>query len=262
MDIIEINKMLMDKSLMMINIYSRIKYMIDYPKFKKYITKNIELKDKYKGQRCYILGNGPSIKDLDIDLLKGKNTFVVNGFYKSPMYEKLEPTFHCIYDKFIFEESRTDLEKIVSENKFETTFIFNRRAIGKLANPNKCYYVYSTIFPTTLNNKYDLAKNANTFLNVIPFVIMCAIYMGFSEIILLGCDFSLFASRKESHFYDQGELIDRKESLFQDLQGHAIVCCQHRYLRQYANSNGIKIINATPNSLLDIYPQDDLLKYV
>ena len=91
---------------------------------------------------------------------------------------------------------------------------------------------------------------------------MCAIYMGFSEIVLLGCDFSLFASRKDSHFYDSGESVDRKESLFQDLQGHAIVCCQHSYLKKYADAHGVKIVNCTPGSLLDVYPQDQLENHV
>ena len=241
---------------------SGLKWLIDKPKFQKYINKNKILKDQYKGQRCYILGNGPSIKNLDTDLISDGVTFVVNKFYKSPIYSKIKPTFHCVYDRFIFEECKDDLNDIISKDEFGTTFIFTRRAIGSIKNDERCHYVYSTQLPTSGEYHYNLTKNANTWLNVIPFVIMCAIYMGFSEIVLLGCDFSLFASRKDSHFYDSGESVDRKESLFQDLQGHAIVCTQHSYLKKYADAHGIKIVNCTPGSLLDVYPQDKLENYV
>lgn len=262
MNIIDVSRIVINGTFAGINALAYIKGLIDYPRYKKFLTSNCAMKDKYKGKRCFILGNGPSIKNLNIDLIKGETTFVVNGFYKSPIYDRIKPTFHCIYDKYIFDECRDDMQRIISENKYGTSFIFSRRAIGKLSDDKNCYYVYSNILPTTHNARYDLTKNANTWLNVIPFVIMCAIYMGFTEIILLGCDFSLFASRKQSHFYDQGASIDRQESLYQDLQGHAIVCCQHSYLKKYCDSHGIKIINATPGSLLDVYPQIELERLV
>lgn len=262
MNIIDLSKMLIDDSFSLINITSHMRWLVDSFKYKKYLKKNAELKDKYKGQRCYILGNGPSIKQLDVTQIVGAPTFVVNKFYKSPIYDQIKPTFHCVYDRFIFEECKDELNDIIAENKYNTTFIFTRRAIGQVKDESRCYYVYSTLLPTKRNNHYELTGNANTWLNVVPFVIMCAIYMGFSEIVLLGCDFSLFASRKDSHFYDSGENVDRKESLFQDLQGHAIVCCQHSYLKKYADAHGVKIVNCTPGSLLDVYPQDQLVNHV
>ncbi|MCD7784457.1 MAG: DUF115 domain-containing protein [Oscillospiraceae bacterium] len=262
MNIIDLSRILIDKSFSAINAVSHARWLIDCRKYKRYIRKNVELKDMYRGERCYILGNGPSINQLDTSLIKDKATFVVNKFYKSSIYADIKPTFHCIYDRFIFEECKEDLNEIISKNEYNTRFLLTRRAIGQIEKDDNCYYVYSNLLPTYRNHHYDLTKNANTWLNVIPFVIMCAIYMGFSEIVLLGCDFSLFASRKDSHFYDSGASVDRQESLFQDLQGHAIVCCQHSYLKKYADANGIKIVNCTPGSLLDVYPQDDLINHI
>jgi hypothetical protein len=77
--------------------------------------------------------------------------------------------------------------------------------------------------------------------------------MGFTEIVLLGCDFNSFASRQENHFYDIKKNINREASLWRDLLGHAIVCFQHEYLRNYASERNINILNSTDNSLLDIY---------
>lgn len=261
MNIIDVANKTITKMFETINIFSMVKYAFDYPKYKKYLNKNADLKNKYAGQRCYILGNGPSIRSVDMNLLKDKYTFVVNKFYKSDSYIPLNPTFHCIYDKYIFAECKKDIESIIGAKNSRTIFLLSRRAIGEI-DDERCRFVYSTLLPVSEKCRCDLTKNANTYLNVIPFAISCALYMGFSEIILLGCDFSIFASRKESHFYDNGSDIKRSESLYQDLQGHAIVCCQHDYLNKYAFKHGVKIINVTEGSLLDVYPQDKFENWI
>ena len=262
MDIITIVRDATDIIFSGINITSKLRYLVDCPKYKRYIAKNSELKNKYTGDTCYILGNGPSIKNLDMSQLKGKHTFVVNGFYESPFFEQLEPEFYCVYDKFEFSKRNEILQDMVSNNEREMKFLFNRRAIGKIKNDRNCYYVYSTLLPTTHGSHFDLTKNANTFINVLGFCVMCAIYMGFSRIVLLGNDFSRFASRKQHHFYDVDKQIDRKESLFQELQGNAIAITQHAYLAKYCKQHGIEIVNATQESLMDVYPIVDLKEYL
>ena len=254
MDIIQVVRIMTDFTYAGINLTSRIRYMLDFLKYKKIITRNKLLKDKFKGETCYILGNGPSIKHLDISQLEGKHTFVVNGFYESPLYRQLKPEVYCVYDKFEFAKRRDSLQDLVDKNERDMIFLFNRRAIGQITNDKNCYYVYSNLLPTTHNNAYDLTKNANTFINVLGFCVMCAIFMGFTKIVLLGNDFSRFTSRKQHHFYDVDKQIDRKESMFQELQGNAISINQHELLYRYCKEHGIEIVNATQESLMDVYP--------
>lgn len=262
MDIIQITRMVTNGTFSCINLTSRIRYLLERPKYKKYIKQNSELKNKYKGETCFILGNGPSIKNLDVSLLKDKYTFAVNGFYESPLYEQLKPSVYCVYDKFEFANRKEELQRMVIGNDHDMIFLFNRRAIGKIKDDRNCYYVYSTLLPTPRNNSYDLTRNANTFINVLGFCVMCAIYMGFKRIVLLGNDFSRFASRKQHHFYDVDKQIDRKESMFQELQGNAIAINQHSFLYEYCKNNGIEIVNATQESLMDVYPIVDLNDYL
>ena len=262
MDIIQIVRIVTDWTYSGINFTSRIRYIADLPKYKKIIKRNQDLKDKCKGETCYILGNGPSIKNLDISLLKGKHTFAVNGFYESPLYDQLRPEIYCVYDKFEFAKRRDSLQKMVDMNDRGMLFLFNRRAIGKIQNDKNCYYVYSNILPTNHNNCYDLTKDANTFINVLGFCVMCAIYMGFNRIVLLGNDFSRFTSRNQHHFYDVDKHIERKESMFQELQGNAIAINQHELLYRYCKERGIEIVNATQNSLMDVYTIVNLNDYL
>lgn len=40
-------------------------------------------RDKFKGRRCFVLGNGPSLKQMDLSVLKDEVTIGCNGIYKS-----------------------------------------------------------------------------------------------------------------------------------------------------------------------------------
>ncbi len=39
------------------------------------------LKDIHRGERCFIIGNGPSLKQTDLSRLKDEFTFGMNRFY-------------------------------------------------------------------------------------------------------------------------------------------------------------------------------------
>ena len=60
------------------------------------------LKNKYQGKRCFILGNGPSLKQQDLTLLKDEITFVSNWFVLHDKYEEINPDYYCICAHEIF----------------------------------------------------------------------------------------------------------------------------------------------------------------
>ena len=53
----------------------------DFLKHSSLIKTNIILKNKHKGERCFILGSSPSIKDEDLKPLKNEIVFALNNFY-------------------------------------------------------------------------------------------------------------------------------------------------------------------------------------
>lgn len=240
-----------------VNVCSRIYYLKDFFKYNKILMRNAAFRDKYKGEKCFIICNGPSIKNLELDKVKGKNIFTVNAMLTTELFDYLKPTFHLISDRKVYARYKESVLKSV-ENERDTTFFFHRSICKDIGLKDNVFYNYGTLIPSKKGIYIDQCKNTNTFMNVPAFGIMLAMYMGFSEIVLLGFDFSFFASRKDSHFYDSGMSIDRKESLWEDLFGSSIAWQQYYYLYNYANNHGVKIVNATPGSLMDIYPQVDL----
>ena len=87
--------------------------------------KNSAFKGKYKNKRCFILGNGPSLKQLDFSILKDEYTFTVNQLFKNENFHKLETNFHvftdmefmncnnpvCCQDEYIQDFSRINPDK-------------------------------------------------------------------------------------------------------------------------------------------------------
>ena len=60
-----------------------------------------ELKDKYKGKRCFIVCNGPSLKASDLDVLHKNNelTFASNKIDKILNQTDWRPTFYVVTDQ-------------------------------------------------------------------------------------------------------------------------------------------------------------------
>ena len=57
------------------------------------------LKDKHKGQRCFIVCNGPSLKDINFDFLKDEITFGMNRIYLMKEQNGFVPTYFGCIDK-------------------------------------------------------------------------------------------------------------------------------------------------------------------
>lgn len=242
-----------------ISLYSNLRYVFfDKLKYRKYLKKNLILKNCAKKEICYILGNGPSLKNVDISLLKGKDVITVNKSINTPFFEQLTPKAHIVLDKKILSSISDDIELKLQNNNMSTHFIFHRSGIEQFKSYRNTFFAYATkmAYPKIKN---DMCSNMTTYLNVLPFAIACAMYMGYKKIVLLGNDFSFFAARKDQHFYDIEENVKRQESLYQDLAGCSIVLTEYRNLYKYAKKQGVKIVNATEGSLLDEIPQVNLL---
>ena len=71
--------------------------------FSKPDIKDIEMiqsfKDKHKNEKGIIIANGPSLKEINLDLLKNIPTIGMNRIYM--LYDKFEfrPTYYCIEDR-------------------------------------------------------------------------------------------------------------------------------------------------------------------
>lgn len=213
----------------------------NYDKIKKY-------KDLYKGERCFIVATAPSLDYKDLDLIKGEKAFGVNSIVLA--YDKTDwrPTFYGLQDKNAYD----NLEEKILASKDEIEEMFFGISSKNLTPDVKCpccFYRLNILDHDKRGTKHKNKCNKNVENCVydghsITYSMMeIAMYMGFKEIILLGvdCDYS----GKQMHFisYTDNKVANASENMYKS----------YLKMREYAEKNGIRILNASRGWKLDAF---------
>lgn len=232
-------------------------------KLKRQLSANTKYKDLYKGKRCFVLGAGPSLKNLTIEqqyFLKKEITFGVNFLYRSEVTNIIQPTYYALFDNLFFTKNKFAFRDI-SEKFLDTTFItlpVGEKILEEEKIKNNRIVVYSKLYPID-RMQYDLTTNTHITFNVLSECIKAAIYMGFESIYLLGADYSAFAHPVEVHCYeDERNRPMVKNRLGLLLKYYALTTQFHYLLQKESKRKGVQIVNITPGSLLDAYEKKDL----
>lgn len=237
------------------NLASYCIQVIRLPKFirlKNILERNKGLKNVRKTRKCYIVGLGPSLKKVDLSKLTDGDFITVNSFYKDPNSARIRPLMHIMLDWLSYTVEREDLDMAI-ETFPNSNFLLNAKYYDKKLDGKKRYWI-CTWGPEKVSKEISLTKICPSFDNVINHAVYAAMYMGYAEIILLGCDFNSFASRKLNHSYGESE---RTLKLSHELFAYSFVADSHMKLAEYAETHNIKIINATYGSLIDAYEYDE-----
>jgi len=64
------------------------------------LKKNTKFKNIHKGQRCFILGSGPSILTNDLTHLKNEIVMTQNNFHTHKDIKTISPEYHVVIPKF------------------------------------------------------------------------------------------------------------------------------------------------------------------
>ena len=179
-------------------------------------------KNKHLGERCFILGNGPSLKDENLSLLSNENVFLVNRGYFALDIGLDHYDYYVLTDLRVYSE---DAEEIRSKSKFPrfySSLIENNSnyikgvkedyiPIKKFEDKDKRKMsLYRNSFPTSFNDGWGKART------VVFDAALTAFFMGFKEIYFLGVDLTS-PSDQETHFYGTGI---REQRLRKDFTGN------------------------------------------
>lgn len=217
--------------------------------------KNADLLGKKASDTCYIIGNGPSLKSIDLTKLHG-DTMVTNLFYKFDHGTDFQPSFYFLIDEqFYFESHIQDVKNVIShfpETNLVLNGLYRERIINLLPKTIKTNFLFIWNGFMRKSKKLDCTKLLPAINNVVGTAICMALYMNYEKIILIGCDFSSFASVKDAHCYNVGT-VERSISLAYELYNYSLVAKSHEVLQEFAETHNIKIYNATQGSLIDAY---------
>lgn len=256
------------------------------------LESNRALKDIHYGERCFILGNGPSLKTENLDLLRGETIFTVNQITRLPDYNKLHPQYHFWVDGNFFnidlnKPEDVELLNIMFNTGTEETICFfplERESFCKKHKLDKklnlCYFAAKPRL--TLYEDFDLPIDFTKYLpgfgTVVQYSICMAIYMGFSEIYLLGCDntgimVTIKSALKENDKNDYAYTVSENEkkrmenllnrnSIEQYAIDYAQTLTAYRILYEYCGKRGIKLVNCSSSTVIDSIPRKSLKQVI
>lgn len=233
-------------------IYYKIKYkLIDFQIrhknnrfFRKSYPKLTEYKNKFNGQRCFIIGNGPSLTVEDLEKLNNSVTIASHGIYH--IYDKTSwrPTFYCAQDSKLI-NSQYDYIKDRCGDSFKFFGVVNNRKYPKFRSSDIAIELLNENFvdgyPKFSENALDGFYEGMT---VTYFNIQLAVYMGFKEIYLLGID-HFYTGGADDHF--------SKEDKCTNIPQLDKSTCAYQRAKEYADSNNVKILNATRGGHLEVF---------
>lgn len=268
------------------------KYGLKHKVEKKLLAENSAFKGRYTGKRCFILGNGPSLKQVNFSLLTNEYVFTVNQITRNPNFSKLKTNFHFWADPAFFkinENKAEDLEllnvmkSVRTEDNNPLVFMpIDRKMFVekfRLADSLNIRYFKSDLVFNPDFGEINYAKTTPGFGTVVQWCIAMAIFMGFSEIYLLGCDNTSIITNIDAFLKNQVQdytyqiteneqkrmqsLFDNK-TLYEYAQSYTRVLLDYIHLYDYTKSRGIQLINCTEKSAIDRIPfkslQDVLLE--
>ena len=220
-----------------------------------------QYKDIHKGKRCFIVATGPSLTVSDLEMLKDEYTISMNSIYVSYQNTDWRPNYYVIQDQFVYEKIHKELHSEDYDGMFIGSIIADRFDLpaGDNVNvfpldllwqqiPNKAYHTkFSDDIYSRIYSGYNVAYSA----------LQIAVYMGFSEIYLLGADCNYLQDKKYfAEDKNRGEERYFTKKFYAANTDKFILA--YEVAKQFGDENGVKIYNATRGGLLEVYPRVNL----
>jgi hypothetical protein len=254
---------------MLQGIYRRIRTAIEYHSVQALLNANRDLKPRHSGQeRCFIVANGPSIKQQDLTPLRGETTFVMNAFMFHPDYQKISPTYHCVVDPVVWNNEQStlnwlrDLDGTASKSTLLLPVELQRTVEhqGFFRGREVRYLLLSGPSCETGRIRFDLTRPMSGCVSVSHACLLTALYLGFRKIYLLGCDHDWLTHPREArHFYDEDPHLGNTFPDHYTYEYHMVGMLRlwrgYRHLRDFGAARGQRIYNATRGGFLDVFPR-------
>lgn len=205
---------------------------------------------RHDGERCFLVATGPSLVVEDLELLKNEYCISVNTIFRIFNKTKWRPNLYGTQDREVFNKIKGDIENV--KNEFGDIVIGD--CVGNYDIP-ALYYHLDMQYHLLGNNETKFTQQADRVIydgfSVTYSMIQIAVYLGFKEIYLLGCDTNYRGP--SSHFDGNTDELPKGIDKFYDSAVAA-----YTVAKKFADQNGISIINCTRGGMLEVFPRKTL----
>lgn len=242
----------------------------EYPEFAFDGKAMSDFRNRHVGERVVIIGNGPSLNQLELTRLRDECTIGVNGIFYAEEQMGFPLTYYVVEDTAVMRDNLPSIISYEAGHKFFPSIY--RDLIGDL--PNVTYFAMNRGFydhegPAYCVPRFSTDATQRVFAgqSVTIMNLQLAYYMGFTEVILIGMDFSYVIP---SDAVVNGVLITSQGAdpnhFHPDYFGEGKVWKDPKLDRVRVNyeltkrmyeGDGRKILNATPGGNLHVFPRAD-----
>lgn len=234
-----------------VNLFSKINIPITKNNYKIHTYKN-----RYAGKRCFIIGNGPSLRSEDLEKLKGEYTFASNKIYKIFNKTSWRPTFYMVVDPVVLEENTVEINSVEAENRLTLKAYKGLFKADIYFNNNLKKNMRGTFSKNIMESLYSSGTVSYHLLQI-------AYYMGFSEVYLIGHDYNfkgaisktkdlsfLNKTDNSNHYFSEDYIRkdEKKPGQAPDEMYHGMEKAREAY-----EKSGRAIYNATRTTYLDVF---------
>lgn len=221
---------------------------------------------------CYVLGNGPSLQDVDVNVLDKFPSFGTNGIFL-----KYIPRYYVTISPDYYKNHEDDIRELACHRKYVSRGLRRLHGSGRNLRMLNCNWnVYGSClgfnYPVPL--RFSRRPDRVVYLGgtVLFVCLQLAMWYGFKRIILLGVDHRFGFPRSEAVYGGRRLNIEREDSIHfakeYSKPGYAphcdILATERSFmlaLRVFENA-GIEIWNATSDSGLNIIPRRRLSEII
>jgi hypothetical protein len=224
------------------------------------IQRMAQYRDMHRGERCFIIGNGPSLKQTDLTRLRGEFTFGMNRIYLLFPELGFTTTYYASVNSLVIEQCAEDIRRL---------------PIPKFLSWRSHKWIEPTEDMIFLHTEYSGPKFARDVrgrlwegATVTYVALQLAYYMGFETAILIGVDHNFStAGKPNTTIVSQGDDPDHFQGNYfgkgfrwqlPDLDTSEKAYTMARDAYQEA---GRKVLDATVGGKLTVFPKvnyDDL----
>lgn len=220
-------------------------------------------RDKYLGERCFLIANGPSLKKVNLSLLKNEHVICMNRAYL--LFDEIGfvPDLFVCVNELVLEQFAKDIQSL-NTVKFIN---WNRRKLFSFLD-DKTFFIKPSL---GLQDKFspDLSKSVGSGGTVTFVALQIAFYLGFREVIIVGLDHNFTekgtpnktetrtSEVDSSHFHPNYFPKGMKWQLPDLLRSEM----SYQLARNFFEAHGGQIIDATDGGKCNVFRKVDYLDF-
>lgn len=218
---------------------------MDHPKIRQVHEELAVFHRRYRGRRCFIIGNGPSLRVQDLDKLCtcGEICFGFNVIHKLYDRTKWRPDFICVKDPLVMAQNYS----CIKESNRCPIFMSDVNFFYNWDNGENEYPFHDV--QERLYFSENIVLGCSCGASVSYTAIQIGAYMGFSEIYLLGMDCSSWQEHFDEEYWNEDEAFRAPDE--------AKIFQAYQIAEQYSRNHGFRIFNATRGGKLEIFERVD-----